>query len=277
MVSRLLKLPNFRGKTRLIATLLVLLPVTKSHYGPVMRVRRMDWTNWASIWGLYGDDLKRCIASLPKNGIFLDIGANTGIFSLVASRHLDEGGVVFSFEPNRDVFADLVDNVRRNRATNVFPFNAAVGPCSRLARLIVNTHHSGAGYIEPAGDGNVEAGIPIIVLDLSDLRVLLELAKERPTLCKIDVEGAELGVLDSLNRSGLLPHIDALYIEINENRLSRSGEQPGAIYECLEQAGFTCVHGNRAIDTGTYDEIFYRADTAAGTGVARNAANEMVT
>ena len=57
---------------------------------------------------------------LDPAGVFVDIGANTGIYSLKAARHYrNHGGVVLSVEPFPDVFATLASNVETNGFTNV--------------------------------------------------------------------------------------------------------------------------------------------------------------
>ena len=52
------------------------------------------------------------LSTILKNGdIFLDIGANIGLFSLLASKLVGEQGKVISFEPSVDVFLRLKENI----------------------------------------------------------------------------------------------------------------------------------------------------------------------
>ena len=57
---------------------------------------------------------------------FIDIGANLGLFTMVASRHLGPEGRVVAFEPNQTTFADLAGNLAANNCTNVVTVCAGV-------------------------------------------------------------------------------------------------------------------------------------------------------
>ena len=249
----LLKHRHRRGATRLLGLVLTVLPTTRSHYGPRMRVRRRDFTNWASIWGLYGETLRDVIEVLPRDSMFLDIGANTGIYSLVAARHLNDG-YVFCFEPNPMIYGDLVANIRLNASTNLFPFNAAVGTHSEISTLVFDAHHSGGGFL--AGKDGSSRGVPVLVIHLGDMTVIDKVASERILLCKIDVEGAEADVLASLDQSGLLKKVDAVYIEISRQNLARFGTNVEAIYSVLLAHGYRPLIGCESMVDG--DELFCR-------------------
>ncbi len=52
--------------------------------------------------------------NLPENSVFLDIGANIGLYTLWVAKHLNKDGMVLAFEPNHTVFARLRNNVALN-------------------------------------------------------------------------------------------------------------------------------------------------------------------
>jgi FkbM family methyltransferase len=63
---------------------------------------------------------------LPENGIFLDVGANIGYFSIVAAKMLGVGGHVFAFEPVDATYRVLCKNIELNGLNNfVTPINLA--------------------------------------------------------------------------------------------------------------------------------------------------------
>jgi FkbM family methyltransferase len=65
------------------------------------------------------------ITSGVKSGeVFYDIGANIGIYTILAARQVAPEGKVYAFEPHAANFARLIDNVIRNRLQDV------VIPCS---------------------------------------------------------------------------------------------------------------------------------------------------
>lgn len=60
------------------------------------------------------DELAFIEASLPPGGVFLDIGANVGLYSLVAARAAGREGRVLAFEANPPVMERLAFNIASN-------------------------------------------------------------------------------------------------------------------------------------------------------------------
>lgn len=56
---------------------------------------------------------------VSKNEVFVDVGANTGIYTLKAAKALGPGGVVLSLEPFPEMLVDLAYNVKLNGLSNV--------------------------------------------------------------------------------------------------------------------------------------------------------------
>ncbi|MEW6404497.1 MAG: FkbM family methyltransferase, partial [Chloroflexota bacterium] len=60
------------------------------------------------------------VKSIVEPGmVFFDVGANIGLYSLVASRLVGEIGVVHTFEPAGFTYETLLTNLRLNGTTNV--------------------------------------------------------------------------------------------------------------------------------------------------------------
>jgi FkbM family methyltransferase len=64
-------------------------------------------------------ELEHLEALLGRTGVFIDVGANTGVYSLKAAKHLGDGGLVLAVEPFPEVLDVLCQNVRLNRFSNV--------------------------------------------------------------------------------------------------------------------------------------------------------------
>src|ERR1700739_4454533 len=97
------------------------LPV-RSAYGPLLIARPDDVTNMFCITGSLKagyDDVYAEVSALKPGSVFIDIGANAGLFSLVASGVVGQTGVVIAFEPALNLFADLVNNIVLNAAHNI--------------------------------------------------------------------------------------------------------------------------------------------------------------
>jgi predicted RNA methylase len=58
-------------------------------------------------------------ARIQPGEVFYDLGANIGLFSLMAARLVGASGEVYSFEPDPVNAARLRRNVAQNRLTNV--------------------------------------------------------------------------------------------------------------------------------------------------------------
>jgi FkbM family methyltransferase len=246
--------PNFRGRKRLMNRLLPHLDCARSAYGPLLTVRANDTTFRASYFGHYGSELARLIEGLPQTGMFLDFGANTGVFSLVAAKHLTRGRV-YSLEPNPLVFRDLINNIELNRARNVTAFNFAVGDTTELKPLVYSTDHTGKGHI--AGDDSGDEFCYVTLLDVTQFALLLapEMAGVA-CLCKIDTEGAELSILRALDRADILSRVSTFYIEIDDANLARFGATSAEVYDLLRARGYVPATDRR--DAKHYDEIFIR-------------------
>ena len=64
-----------------------------------------------------------------------DVGANIGLFTLIAAAVVGRKGRVVSFEPTATTFERLVDNVRLNRFSNVSCVNVALSDSSGYVSL----------------------------------------------------------------------------------------------------------------------------------------------
>lgn len=254
-IARLHGPPNFRGKGRLMRLLLKFVAVAPSKYGPKLTVRSGDATFLASLLGRYGSELVSLIQALPSSSIFLDIGSNTGIYSLVAGSHLTDGAVV-AIEPNPYVFRDLVNNILANDVKNVIPLNFTVGQETAAVPFHFMAHHTGKGAI---ASGGTAARAQISVVSASEFAKILPPLTGRKVLCKIDTEGSEYEILTALRSAGTINQVHTFYIEIDERYLARRGATVSDCYDLLYQCGFVPRTNRRGLE-GHYDEIFERAE-----------------
>ena len=137
------------------------------------------------------------IRTLQSEDVFLDIGANFGFYSLLASEILEEGRVI-AFEPVSFVFRGL--NASAARTTNVEAVNSAVS--DRVGTLEFDqapeSRHTGSSFNE--AEARVE-GAPVFAftrVKVASTTVDAYCAERKivPTVIKIDVEGAEKLVID---------------------------------------------------------------------------------
>ena len=255
------QIPDFRGKWRLLspfAPMLEGIPV-RSGYGDVrLGLDIGDRTHRLGLSGGYGTVVSSEVEKLDAGDCFIDVGANCGVFSLLAADRVGPDGLVVAFEPCFTTFAKLVSNIGLNDFKNVLPFNMALSDITRPDVLDSGTAgHSGRYAIarEP-----VETGERILSLALRDFPGLMKLIGDRPIIMKIDVEGFEHEALQGLEPILGLAQTRSVVVEIDPRNLSRYGADPPAIYALLERQGFCC---SDAPDAGAhFDAVFHRKGPA---------------
>lgn len=241
----------FKGRIRILSFLLRFASYAPTYYGPLMYSRPKDWTNRAAIWGALGDDLKNLIHAMPNDGVFIDFGANAGIFSLLAASHL-KNGYVYSFEPNKKVFADLCMNIALNKLNNILPFNFGIAIETQTVAFSFSDIHTGAGKIISGEGASTEK---ILLVNFREVLRVMELEHGKTIICKIDTEGAELQILKTLEEFRIIEMIDVFFVEIDSELLRNQGGSTEAVYQLLEDHGFS---PEEKIDNDRhYDEIFW--------------------
>lgn len=262
LIGLIIAAPDFRGKDSLLRRLLE--PLTgdflRSGYRPWLRVRGADLTNRFALRCTHNYDRVWAEVERLRAGMaFLDIGANAGIFSLVAARRVGPSGAVIAFEPAEALFADLLANLARNGASNVHPFNLAVGSESGTIRFEPGPPgHSGVARISADGPCQVKQIGPADLVDLIE-----PLIGRRRTMVKIDVEGAEGLAVAALAPLLRRPQVTSAIVEIDPVHLSRYGTSPDVLYARMATMGFVPFVGLGAFNH--YDEIF----TKTGGGPRR--------
>lgn len=211
------RLPAFRGKQRLYRAIFSWLPFRscRSFYGVRMQKNMSDSTYRASMVGSYGTLLSRLLQEQREPFAFLDVGANQGLYSLLACEN-SRCVTAVSVEPNPYIFAYLVGNAALNPAarTKLLAVCAALSDSAgEVLSLAYSKRHSGAAslYGDTAGTETVR----VISLDGAALNRMFADA-DVPLFVKIDVEGAEVLVLQQLAEAGLMDKATSLVIEINE-------------------------------------------------------------
>lgn len=149
------------------------------------------------------EDLSFVRDYLRSGDLFVDVGANIGVYALWASEV--EGVDVVAFEPSSTTYGRVIENVRLNQLDHrVQVVRKAVG--SRPGAVRLTTGQDAVNRIVGELEGTEE--VELTTLDA-------ELDQRKPALVKIDVEGAELDVLAGARQS-ILRHRPALIVEVND-------------------------------------------------------------
>jgi FkbM family methyltransferase len=124
--------------------------------------------------------------------VFYDLGANIGLFSLLAARLVGPNGKVFSFEPDAWVASRLRRNVARNGFENVNVVEAGVWSTSGTFKFVpadASSPDHGVGRF--VAEESEAAGTPSECVALDDFIG----RATPPDMIKCDVEGAEVEAL----------------------------------------------------------------------------------
>lgn len=179
---------------------------------------------------------------LARGGTFVDVGANVGLHTVVASHLVGVSGSVIAFEPGSTMRVRVQENLRLNGLLNVDLRPYALGRTAGHADLYVldETNDGESTLAKPLGKCRSES-VEIRVLDD-------ELANVRgDCVVKIDVEGAEMDVLRGATRFVREVKPKAIFVECIGAYLQRFGSSRDEVHRWLRDAGYdirTLVRGS---------------------------------
>lgn len=131
-------------------------------------------------------DTVEWISSLPSEDTFIDVGANVGMYSILAA---SKGMNVIAIEPESQNFAALNRNIHLNQFNNAKAYCAAVG-VDGVQSLHLSKFEVGAA-IHSANQDYAYKGVPTSVYVQGVLGVRLDQFGVNNYHVKIDVDGLE--------------------------------------------------------------------------------------
>lgn len=169
---------------------------------------------------------------LRKGGVFVDVGANVGGYSVRACK---KGIKTIAVEPDPDNCRVLKLNLQLNQCTNAIVLNIAAGSTQEIRPLYFGGEKSSVGYSVLQGEfaKEVKCSIEVKPLDATIMPLLGE--DEWVDLLKIDVEGFEVDVIKgALN---LLKKTRHLIVEVMPSTDSKIDE----VLNLLRPIGFKLI------------------------------------
>ena len=173
-------------------------------------------------------------AMLRPGDLAIDCGANMGVVTAVLA---ETGADVIAFEPDPFAFATLQEKFAGHpRVTLV---NAAVGVAAGTVRLM-RAENFGDNPVAASvkstilGGGRAIDAANAIEVPLIDFPAFLrERIAERGQVAfvKMDIEGAELDILETLDREGLVAGVRCLVAETHERKFRDLRERFRALHE----------------------------------------------
>jgi len=195
--------------------------------------------------------------------VLYDIGANVGVYSLVAAKQPGGGARVIAFEANYATVDSLCANIVLNDlGAQITPLPIALSDATAMNVFSLRDLNAGSarhalGY-GPPEDGPTLYQQPVLMFTLDDVIEMFGLPQ--PNHIKLDVDGGELAVLRGASRTLASSSLHSMLIEV-------SSTQSGAVSDLLERHGLRLdskvTVTNKAGDQAVWYGLFARE--AAGS------------
>ena len=199
-------------------------------------------------------------------GVFFDIGANIGIYSLFYAQAKE--GNVYSFEHSVFNLRQLAKNISVNKLSDrITIVSNPLSERTGIAKFINGSSDEGGAHsafgVEYGYNGEPilsDINYSVMGFSLDDL-FKKNVLKEIPSLIKIDVDGIEHLILKGASKILKSEKLKSLFIEVNDD----FKEQAQQVKSILEAAGFTLKEKRHSEmvdkneDVGrTYNQIWIR-------------------
>lgn len=245
--------PDFKGKQRLARNIqehLLGETIQTTPEGMLIQARITSSMDLSYLQEGGHSVIRNEIKQLKAGQTFLDIGANIGYFSLLASKEVGNRGTVISVEPSNREFKVLIKNIDLNKASNITAINCAAADSLRIEQINIEPEHTGLNRIysttstitaQPTLAARIESLIPPKALPIH--------------LAKIDTEGYEMYSLLGMEKLLSRGQIKKIIVEISPEFLAQHGHDWKDIYKFLRQHKLIPAN-NTDKNNKQWDEVF---------------------
>lgn len=166
--------------------------------------------------GTYGYQFSNFLKYRTLPFVFIDIGANQGLFSLIAARN-PLCRKAWTFEPVKSTYEMLIKNISLNKLSKkVQGIRCAISHSNQDQVIGITPGHSGGSSLMDDHHGSVTETIHCMSgIELNDM---IDVNDNEQVLIKIDTEGYEPLVIAQLKLTHFWHRITHFYIEIDANR-----------------------------------------------------------
>jgi FkbM family methyltransferase len=195
--------------------------VINTNYGFKMYINPGNITGGFSLAlkGIFEQEETELFRKIVKEGdVVVDVGANIGYYTLLASKLVGKEGRVYAFEPEPENYSFLLKNLKINNVSNVIALQKAVSNKGGTVKLYLCEHNPGGHSIVFARKRFIQ--VESLTLD--------EFFKENPKVdvVKLDIEGGEmlalLGMKSIINRNASIK----IFMEFWPRAFKMSGYSP---------------------------------------------------
>jgi FkbM family methyltransferase len=181
---------------------------------------------------------------LNKNSVVIDCGANIGKISSYLSI---TGVTIYAFEPDPIAFEKLLR--RCSKRKNIHCLNKGVWNKNTKLQLFRHTQMKnneqaftvGSSIVDSKKNISTETSVEIEVISLVEF---IQLLNCKIDLIKLDVEGAETEILQSIIQQNAHKLFKSMYVETHETKIPGQKEELKKIKEQMKHKGITNIKLN---------------------------------
>lgn len=204
------------------------------------------WAYWLGIYEF--QNTKLFAGTIKPSMTVIDIGANKGYFTLLASRLLNGDGQVFAVEPDPQNCLSLERNIKLNNYDICQVFQMALSDKDAEAELYLG-RSDGANSIIESWEGLSEEKKHITVTTMRLDSFIEEKNIGKVDFIKVDVEGAELDLL--MGAENCLSSNDSLMLLISIHK----GVDRQGIYDLLHKYNYSLYGLDRNYNEVSADDF----------------------
>ncbi|HOZ36487.1 MAG TPA: FkbM family methyltransferase [bacterium] len=187
----------------------------------------------------YADEFTALGKLIKKDDVVFDVGANAGVLSVYMSRLIGENGRLYAFEPIRETYYLLKENLALNRCENTRAENVALD--SENGTKIMHCFEKNNSEWNSFGAPNFDGVTPNKKVEIR-AETIDNYARQNKVewidFLKIDVEGFEREVLKGARRMLSEERIKYLSFEISQIPITAAGIKPKEVFDLLAQYGY---------------------------------------
>ncbi len=200
---------------------------------------QVDWYNY---FALPQQGFENFLGSIPEDAIVLDVGANIGTTALRFAKKCSKG-MIYAFEPAKENYKRLRENISLNELTNIVAVNKGCGN-NHTEKLLVHAHDHNSGMNRIAVSDDEEGEI-INIIRLDDF--VKEKGVKKIHAIKADTEGFELQVL--MGAAEILEKDKpVLLLELEDEQLKKMGSSAAELIHFLNQKGYSDIRNAETLE-----------------------------
>jgi len=182
-----------------------------------------------------------------KSGDYvIDCGANVGN---ITNFFNSLGAYVLAFEPNKHAYNILQEKFQNNNRVKCIPKGVAGKKSSGIKKMFLHEHaeknqvlySSGSSIIEDKENVNKNNFIEVEMVNLCEF---LKLFKKKVKVLKIDIEGAEVELLNDLMDENLIRDIPYIFVETHEKKIPSLKKPTESLKKRIEEENYLNINLN---------------------------------